>query len=1129
VSKLYEIMNPPFEDIINNISTNCNPVFNFSNIQIINQLKLIAIDELLKQYSDFTGQKLDKHLNNLKTTLSYLLKRIEKDKQIKDKVILNAFITEIHVTEDLINDALNKYLEDNNFNFKEYLNNLKKSITDNDKNIKKRKRADSETIDNEEESKHIITCNKNDDDDFIDDDLFEDDDFIDEDDDFIDDGDEFIDDNPKLKKLKTENKDFADELTKATGTNSTEKIIDFFSKLTKSEKELTLNQFKEINNENVLEEPLLFKFLSLDVSLKIKSYIIQKYLSLCSGGSAKLKAWIDEVVKIPFGKNVGIDIKNIKPNKIKDFLNKLKTTMDDAVYGHEEAKKHIIQIMAQQIKNPDTKGINLGLYGPPGNGKCFALDTPILMYDGSIKKVQNVNIGDVVMGDDSTPRNVLSLGSGEDTMYEIKSNKGDTYTVNSEHILCLKSVGLNRIRAVKNKFNVMYFNKNELKHISKMFDNIEVACEYYNNLIKNDDGILEITVKDYLKLPKYIQNKLKGYKVGVDFNKKDVNLDPYIIGKWLGDENSSDLNVEYENELKHYNLINNKHIPSDYLINDRETRLKLLAGLIDINGYYNKTIKNYEITQKSKQLTDDIIYLVRSLGFGTSQYKITKSHNNDDYYRIHIYGDNLFEIPTLYKVEYQENNHQKKLLINKITVISKGKGNYYGFTLDGNNRFLLGDFTVTHNTSLIKHGIAKAIERPFIFISLGGATDASTLEGHSYTYEGSLCGRIAQGIIDSKCMNPIIYFDELDKISTCHKGREITNLLVHLIDPIQNSHFVDKYFNGIEFDLSKVTFIFSYNDPSLVDRVLMDRITQVETKYLLESQKIHIANNYLLPEMLKEIGCNRNDIQFSNEIISKIINKYTMEGGVRKLKGILYYILREINICNLTHTKINGNKVKYPYKLNNKILMEILKNKTEIIPEKIHSESSCGIINGMYATDSGFGGVMPIQILWTPGKKPYEIKATGNLQLVIKESTSVAATLAFNLLTKEEQDTYIQDWKTKPRSLHIHCPDGSVPKDGPSAGTALTVAIYSLLTNQKIRNDIAITGEINLQGYVSAIGGLESKLQGAKIAGVKFALYPKENEKDIQEIKERNPLLIDDTFRVQSIEKINEAIMYSLV
>jgi len=231
----------------------------------------------------------------------------------------------------------------------------------------------------------------------------------------------------------------------------------------------------------------------------------------------------------------------------------------------------------------------------------------------------------------------------------------------------------------------------------------------------------------------------------------------------------------------------------------------------------------------------------------------------------------------------------------------------------------------------------------------------------------------------------------------------------------------------------------------------------------------------------------------------------------------------------LINNKINNKLIKFPFNITNEILNDILKNKKEITIEKIHDTNCCGVINGMYATDLGTGGIMPIQILWIPSEKPFEIKATGNLQLVIKESIEVASTLAFNLLSKKEQDNYIKEWKKSPRGLHIHCPDGSVPKDGPSAGTALTVAIYSLLTNKKIKNNIAITGEINLQGYVTAIGGLESKLQGAKNAGIKFALYPKENEKDIMEIKIRNPTLIDDNLIVQSIDKIDDALKYALL
>ena len=167
--------------------------------------------------------------------------------------------------------------------------------------------------------------------------------------------------------------------------------------------------------------------------------------------------------------------------------------------------------------------------------------------------------------------------------------------------------------------------------------------------------------------------------------------------------------------------------------------------------------------------------------------------------------------------------------------------------------------------------------------------------------------------------------------------------------------------------------------------------------------------------------------------------------------------------------------------------------------------------------------------MWLPSQTALSIKATGNLEKVIKESTEVACSLAWNHLPSHLKDKYMTEWKDKPMGFHIHCPDGSTPKDGPSAGTALTVCIISMLTNRKIKNDVAITGEINLQGIVTAIGGLENKLEGAKRAGVTLALYPKENEKDIVKIKERNPTLIDDNFKVMAVETLDEAINLALI
>ena len=429
-------------------------------------------------------------------------------------------------------------------------------------------------------------------------------------------------------------------------------------------------------------------------------------------------------------------------------------------------------------------------------------------------------------------------------------------------------------------------------------------------------------------------------------------------------------------------------------------------------------------------------------------------------------------------------------------------------------------------TTLIKEGIAKAMDRSFVFISLGGASDASFLEGHSYTYEGSIYGRIAQGLMKSDCMNPIIYFDELDKISNTPKGQEITNLLVHLTDPVQNSEFIDKYFYNIKLDLSKVTFIFSYNDPSLVDPVLRDRITQVETKYLLSNQKVFIAQRYLIPAILKDIGIDNDSFQISDNLISKIISKYTLEGGVRKLKSIFYSMIRQLNILALTKDKLSNKVVNWPFKVENDDLDILLKEYNKVSFQKINSDSKVGVINGMWAGSLGIGGVLQIESSWIPAQNRNFIKATGSLEKVIKESIEVANTLAWSFVDKKVKKKLEDEFKEVPFGIHVHCPEGAIPKDGPSAGTALTVLFYSLYTKKKIKNDIAITGEINLQGQVLQIGGLEEKLQGSKKAGVKTAIIPNENLKDIPKIKERNPTLIDKNFKVIDVQNINQVLKH---
>jgi ATP-dependent Lon protease len=422
-------------------------------------------------------------------------------------------------------------------------------------------------------------------------------------------------------------------------------------------------------------------------------------------------------------------------------------------------------------------------------------------------------------------------------------------------------------------------------------------------------------------------------------------------------------------------------------------------------------------------------------------------------------------------------------------------------------------------TSLIKEGIAKAMKKPFVFISLGGATDASYLEGHSFTYEGSIYGRIVQGLIKSKCMDPIIYFDELDKVSSTPKGDEIINLLIHMIDPSQNSHFKDKYFYDLDIDLSKVTFIFSFNEPQNVNYILMDRITSIETKYLTTEQKKVIGKEYLLPSILSDVGLKKNSIIFNDLIMEHIVLKYTYEGGVRKLKQLLYEIVRKLNSYNLTENKININ---FPYDIKLEDLDLLLKDYRKISRDKIHNSPQIGMVNGLWANSMGIGGVLPIESSFIPSKEFMNVKATGSLKNVMKESIQVALSVAWNYVDDNIKKNFLEKWEKKPETFHIHCPDGAVPKDGPSAGAAMTLVMYSQLVGLNINNKVAMTGEINLRGNITAIGGLEEKLVGAKLAGVELALIPEENREDLEKILSRIPNLVDDTFRVEIISHFSQ-------
>ena len=776
----------------------------------------------------------------------------------------------------------------------------------------------------------------------------------------------------------------------------------FFEKLEIEQQKKIIKEVREINKISRIEKPYRITLLESTIPAIFKASAMKKIASLRymepgSGEYYKIKNWVDTFMRIPFNKfqTLPVTIEN-GVEACHEFMENAQKTLDNAVYGLNDAKMQIMQMLGQLVTNPQAIGTAIAIKGPMGTGKCHGIDTPILMYDGSIKMVQDIIVGDVIMGDDSQPRNVLSLGRGVDDLYEVIPSKGEKYVVNSEHILCLKQSGIGCIKLIKNvsgsiSYKTIRLNNKTCRLEHKNYSNIDDAKNYLQNF-EEEENIIEISIKDYLNLPKEItKNWLKGYRVGVEFPHKPVLFDPYIIGLWLGDSASSktqitnqdsrilhylmtelpkmnlelryisnyDYNIRsntnnrdnsFLKTLRYYNLINNKHIPNDYKINDRNTRLQILAGIIDADGSYSVKDKCFYIIQISNRISDDIIYICRSLGFAAYKKENVKSsiYKNEKregiYHHICIFGENLNEIPTKCIIKQAtEVNQFKNALVTGIKIQYKGVGNYYGFELDDNHRYLLGDFTVTHNTSLVKEGISKILNRPFSFIALGGATDSSFLEGHSYTYEGSVWGKIVQILIDSQCMNPVIYFDELDKISDTPKGEEIAGILTHLTDTSQNSQFHDKYFAEIDFDLSKCLFIFSYNDETKVNPILRDRMYKIQTKGYDKKEKTIISNNYLLPKIREQVKFTYEDIIIPDESIHYIIENHCLkEDGVRNLKRCLEIIYTKLNLYRLMKPGTNlfeqemSLKVEFPMTVTNEIIDKLIKKDNDDISKSLY-------------------------------------------------------------------------------------------------------------------------------------------------------------------------------------------------
>ena len=413
----------------------------------------------------------------------------------------------------------------------------------------------------------------------------------------------------------------------------------------------------------------------------------------------------------------------------------------------------------------------------------------------------------------------------------------------------------------------------------------------------------------------------------------------------------------------------------------------------------------------------------------------------------------------------------------------------------------------TGKTSIAK-SLAKALKKPYVRISLGGVRDEAEIRGHRKTYVGAMPGRIANGIRQAGVKNPLMLLDEIDKVSTDYKGDTFSALL-EVLDSEQNYKFRDHYLE-VPLDLSEVLFIATANSLQTIPRPLLDRMEVIEVTSYTENEKLHIETEHLIPKQLEKNGLKKEQLKISKNAVWKIASNYTKEAGVRQLE-------REIgNICRKAAKEILTTGKK-SVTITEKNLFKYL-GKEKFTYQMANAADEIGIVRGLAWTSVG-GDTLQIEVNVMPGKG--EIMLTGQLGDVMKES----ARTGISYIRSVSRDYQIADDFFEKYDIHVHIPEGAVPKDGPSAGITMATAMLSAITEQKVRADIAMTGEVTLRGRVLPIGGLKEKLLAAKNAGIKTVLVPKKNLADVEELSQE----ITKGFEILPVEHMEEVLKAAFV
>ena len=654
-------------------------------------------------------------------------------------------------------------------------------------------------------------------------------------------------------------------------------------------------------------------------------------------------------------------------------------------------------------------------------------------------------------------------------------------------ILDILKSNINRLSKLNPKFPVDLIKtiqeSNEPVRIADLVSSvIQISNEDAYELFKETN-----VAKRLIGIVEHIKKEIESYKLKNEINKKvNTNLDKHqkdyflkeqlrTIQKELGGDNSRDKEIEeFRRKLKKIK----KHMPK---LGFKETKRQIdklsrmhpdSADASTLQTYI-ETVLEIPFSKKAK---------------GAINASEVEEQLNLDHYALEEPKDRIIEYFAV-----------KQLLEERGVKTTKDNSTVLCF---------VGPPGVG-KTSLA-NSISNALDRPLVRIALGGMEDVNELRGHRRTYIGAMPGRIVHGLTTAKKMNPVVVLDEIDKVGSNHRG-DPSAVMLEILDPEQNHTFRDLYLN-FDIDLSSCIFIATANNASRIPAPLRDRMEFIEMSSYTPNEKFHIANNYLIPQELKKHALKKLEVSLSKPTIDMIIEKYTREAGVRGLRRVFSKLYRK------AARELVYNKEIKKVSINTKNLHEYL-DKPIFEIDRADKVNSIGVVNGLAWTSVG-GDVLKIEAAKFKGKGILSL--TGNMGDVMKESARISHSVVKGLIDKKT----LKNANFKEHDIHMHIPEGATPKDGPSAGIAMSLCIASILSNRKVDSEIAMTGEVTLTGKVLPIGGLKEKLIAAYKAKMTKVLIPEKNfKRDLKEIPDE----VKENLEIIPVKKIEEVLDHGLM